>query len=131
MRRISLALGLLGIALMAQPQNPWVYRDHPNWNRSWNDRPMPRSGACFFKEQGFRGDRFCVNRGDRLPALPGSFGDNISSMRLFGGARATVFNDRDFRGGKANFGRSIPDLRRERFRDGHTWNNRISSIVVR
>lgn len=131
MRRISLVLGLLAVALMAQPPSPWVYRDHPNWDRSWNDRPMPRSGACFFKDQGYRGDRFCVNKGDRLPALPGSFGDNISSMQLFGGARATVFNDRDFRGGKADFSRSISDLSRERFRDGHTWNDRISSIMVR
>ena len=72
-----------------------------------------------------------MNKGDRLPALPGSFGDNISSMQLFGGARATVFNDRDFRGGKADFNRSIRDLSRERFRDGHTWNDRISSIMVR
>src|SRR5947209_13241282 len=130
MIRISLIFGLLGMTLIAQPQNPWVYRDRPNWDRSWNDRPMPRSGACFFKEQSFRGDRFCVTRGDRLPALPGSFGDNISSIQLFGGARATVCNDRDFRGGKVDFGRSISDLSRERFRDGHTWNERISSIVA-
>jgi len=131
MKRISVVICLLGVALMAQDRNPWVYRDRPNWDRSWNDRPMPRAGACFFKDEGFRGDRFCVTRGDRLPSLPGSFGDNITSMQLFGNARATVFNDRDFRGGKADFNRSIRDLRRERFRDGHTWNDRISSIIVR
>jgi hypothetical protein len=72
-----------------------------------------------------------VSRGDRLDRLPGNFGDNISSLQLFGNARATVFNDRDFRGGSEEFRRSIPDLRTQRFRDGHTWNNRISSLVVR
>jgi len=131
MRKIlSVAIGLLlGSALLAQ--DPWVYRGESRWDPSWNRRPMPRSGACFFKDRDFRGDRFCVNAGDRLPALPGSFGDNISSLQLFGRARATVFNDREFRGGSEEFRRSIPDLRQARFRDGHTWNDRISSLIVR
>jgi hypothetical protein len=42
-----------------------------------------------------------------------------------------VFNDRDFRGGSDEFGRSVRDLRNRRFRDGHTWNNRISSVIIR
>lgn len=132
MKRISAIIGLLCCMSIgfAQP-NPWVYRDNPRWERSWNDRPMPRAGACFFKEPGFRGDRFCVTRGDRLPSLPGEFGDQISSVQLFGNARVTVFNDRSFRGGSDEFHRSITDLRRERFRDGHTWNDRISSLMVR
>ena len=62
-----------------------------------------RAGACFFKEAGFQGDRFCVTRGDKLDSLPGNFGDNISSMQLFGNVRATVFNDRSFRGGNRSF----------------------------
>ncbi len=129
MKRIPFLVCLLSVALFAQ--NPWVYRGHPNWEPSWNKRPLPRSGACLFKEAGFQGDHFCVSRGDRLDRLPGNFGDNISSLQLFGNARATVFNDRDFRGGSEEFRRSIPDLRTQRFRDGHTWNNRISSLVVR
>jgi len=92
---------------------------------------MPRAGACFFKDGGFQGDRFCVRKGDRLDSLPGNFGDNISSMQLFGNARVTVYNDRNFRGGSQEFRRSVADLRRERFRDGHTWNDRISSMTVR
>ena len=129
MKRIALVIGLFGLTLSAQ--DPWVYRDHPRWDNTWNKRPAPNAGVCFFKEPGFRGDRFCVRRGDRLEALPGNFGDNISSMQLYGKARVTVFNDRNFRGGKEEFGRSITDLRTQRFRDGHTWNDRISSITVR
>lgn len=131
--RLSLLIGLVfGVCIaLAQPPEPWVYRDHPNWERSWNDRPFPRAGACFFKDEGFRGDRFCVRRGERLPALPGNFGDNISSIQLFGDARVVVFNDRGFSGGSQEFRRPIADLRNAKFRGGHTWNNRISSVIVR
>jgi hypothetical protein len=120
---------LLGSVLFAQ--SPWVYRGEPRWDPSWNRRPMPRAGACFFKDPGFQGNRFCVNAGDRLPALPGDFGDHISSMQLFGRTRAIVFNDRHFSGGSQEFRQSIPDLRQAPFRDGHTWNDRISSVIVR
>ena len=131
MRRTLLFLGIILSAATAFAQDPWVYRDHPEWDRSWNNRPAPRVGACFFTDQGFRGNRFCVNRGDRLDRLPGNFGDNISSIQLFGGARVAVFNDRDFRGGSQEFRKSIGDLRTQPFRDGHTWNDRISSMIVR
>ena len=131
--RTSLVLGLLfgACIALAQPPEPWVYRDHPNWERSWNDRPFPRAGACFFKDPGFQGDHFCVRRGERLDYLPGSFGDHISSVQLFGGARVVVFNDRNFSGGSQEFKRPIGDLRNAKFRGGHTWNDRISSVIVR
>lgn len=130
MKRALVLLGLFCGGILAPAQNPWGYRDHPNWDRSWNQRPAPRIGACFFKDPGFRGDRFCVSKGDRLDRLPGSFGDNISSIQLFGRSQVVVFNDRDFRGGSRNLRNSVPDLRERRFRGGHTWNDRISSIIV-
>jgi hypothetical protein len=130
MKHILVTLGLL-CAMQVYGQNPWVYREHPKWDRSWNERPTPGAGACFFKEEGFRGDRFCVTRGDRLDSLPGDFGDNISSMQIYGKTRVMVFNDRNFRGGSQEFRSSIGDLRSQKFRDGHTWNDRISSIAVR
>jgi hypothetical protein len=131
MKRAALIIGLFCGALLLHAQDPWVYRDHPRWDRSWNQRPVPRAGVCFYKDVGFQGDRFCVSRGDRLDSLPGDFGDKISSFQLFGDARVTVFNDRNFRGGSQEFRRSVPDLRTEKFRGGHTWNDRISSMTVR
>jgi hypothetical protein len=131
LKRIFLALGILCGAVLLFAQEPWVYRDHPKWDRSWNQRPFPRTGACFFKDAGFQGDRFCVTKGDRLDSLPGDFGDNISSLQIFGGSRVTVFNDRNFKGGSEEFRSSVSDLRTRKFRDGHTWNDRISSLAVR
>jgi len=114
------------------PDNNWAYGPQNNaWNPSWNRRPNPRDGACFYSTAPFRGNHFCVRAGDRLPQLPGNFGDNISSIQVFGRARVRVFNDRNFRGGSVGFRSSVADLRRVPFRGGHTWNNRISSIIVR
>jgi len=136
-RCIVLLFVALALPLMAQygpppgqGPEPWVYGEHPRWEPGWNQRPNPRSGACFFTTAPFRGNRFCVRSGDRLPALPENFGDNISSIQTYGRARVRIFNDRDFRGGSTVVRGSVDDLRRLRFRGGHTWNNRISSVMV-
>jgi hypothetical protein len=57
-------------------------------------------------------------------------GDDISSIRVFGNARVTVYNDRDFSGGSGRTSSDVSDLRQWSFRGGHTWNNRISSVRV-
>jgi hypothetical protein len=111
-------------------QQPWVYGQNSQWNPSWNRWPNPRRGACFYTTAPFRGNHFCVRSGDRLPALPGNFGDNISSIQTFGGASVRVFNDRNFSNGSTTIRGSVPDLRKVPFRGGHTWNNRISSLIV-
>ena len=136
MPRVSLLLllifpALVPLAAQAQNRDAWTYSNNSRWDSSWNRRPYPQSGACFFSTANYRDNRFCVRRGDRLSRLPSNFGDNISSIKLFGGARAVVFNDRNYTGGSQEFRNSVPDLRNRRFRDGHTWNNRISSVIVR
>jgi hypothetical protein len=66
-----------------------------------------------------------------MPSL-GDYGDTISSLRTFGGARVTVFNDRNYRNGQDTTGRDVADLRQWRMssRPGNTWNDRISSVQV-
>jgi hypothetical protein len=138
MKRLSIFLVLV-FAYTAIAQNypppppgndPWTYGRDSRWDESWNRRPDPRRGACVYTTAGFRGNHFCVRSGDKLPSLPGNFGDNISAIQVFGGARVQIFNDRNFRGGSTVVQGSIADLRQLRFRGGHTWNNRISSIIV-
>jgi hypothetical protein len=135
-RWIALLVVALALPLLAQHgppgqgPGPWVYGEHNRWEPGWNQRPNPRRGACFFTTAPFRGNRFCIRAGDKLPRLPENFGDNISSIQTYGGARVRIFNDRDFRGGDTVVRRSVDDLRRLPFRGGHTWNNRISSMMV-
>lgn len=111
--------------------DPWVYGPQNNaWRPDWNQRPNPRRGACFYTTAPFRGNRFCVRAGDKLPALPANFGGNVSSVQVFGGARVRLFNDRNFRNGSVVLAQTVPDLRSVPFRGGHTWNNRVSSVMV-
>lgn len=112
------------------------------WDRDPNDTWPPRGnwhggrweqgGACFYRDRNFGGSYFCMRRGEQRSSLEG-YGDDISSIRVFGNARVIVFDDRDFRGANAGFRRDIDDLRQrgvaQKF--GHTWNNRISSLQVR
>jgi hypothetical protein len=92
----------------------------PRWGRA----RMPEAGACFFKDINFRGEYFCVPRGDRLPSIPSGMGNEISSIRVLGAGEVVVFKDNNMRGRSARFTRDVSDLRRG------GWNDQISSIDV-
>jgi hypothetical protein len=108
------------------PGDPWP----PSGN--WNGGNWGRGGACFYSDRNFGGRYFCLRRGEYRDSL-GGYGDDISSVRVFGNARVTVYDDRDFRGANASSRGDIPDLRQWQVQQkpGHTWNNRISSVRVR
>jgi len=121
--------------------NLQTYQIQPG--HSWNDRvssievvsmrnqgDWDRDGACFFKEENFRGEKFCVEKGDRMDQVPPGFGDRISSVRLYGRATATVFQDAGFRGPSLQIREDVENLQRFQVSPGHSWNDRISSIRV-
>ncbi len=98
----------------------------------WGRPHTPRSGACFYKDAGFRGDYFCLKDGERWPSMPAGFNDRITSIRVFGGARLRVFNNDSFTGVSLMLDRDADDLRRIPVSDNRSksWNDRISSIAV-
>ena len=111
---------------------------------SWNDRvssievtslhnagDWDRDGACFFKDENFRGEKFCVQKGDRMEQVPPGFSDRISSVRIYGRSSVTVFQDANFRGPSLEIRDDIQNLQSSQVKSGHSWNDRISSIVVR
>jgi Protein of unknown function (DUF3011) len=116
---------------------------NPNgwWNRVPNDTWPPRGnwrggnwgsgGACFYTDRGFGGRYFCMRRGEARPSLAG-YGNQISSIRTFGGAWVIIFDGRNFSGARARFRGDQPNLQRMGVAQlpGHTWNNRISSLRV-
>jgi hypothetical protein len=112
----------------------WDPEPNANWppRGDWHGGRWERGGACFYRDRNFSGSFFCMRRGEQRDSL-GGYGDDISSIRVFGGARVIVFDDRDFRGANAGFRNDINDLREAGVRQkyGHTWNNRISSVQVR
>ena len=91
----------------------------PVWSRS--DR-TPREGACFYEDANYRGQSFCVPRGATYNALPRSFNDRISSIRVFG-AEVRLFQNRNFRGRSTEIRSDTPNLR-------GNWKDNISSIRV-
>jgi hypothetical protein len=111
---------------------------------SWNDRvssievtslrnsgDWDRDGACFFKDENFRGEKFCVQKGDRMEQVPPGFSDRISSVRIYGRSSVTVFQDANFRGPSLEIRDDIQNLQSSQVKSGHSWNDRISSIIVR
>jgi hypothetical protein len=117
-----------------EPEGGWWKQD-PNdtWppRGDWRGGRWNRGGACFYRDRNFSGDYFCLRRGESRESM-GGLGDDISSIRVFGGARAMVYDDRNFSGKRAAFGGDVEDLRQVpvRGKPGHTWNNRISSVAV-
>jgi hypothetical protein len=92
----------------------------------------PRDGACFYLDGGYNNQSFCLNAGQSMNRLPSGFNDQITSIRVLGGATVTVYEDNDFRGPSESFDRSQNDLRSVRKRDdsSRVWSDRISSVRV-
>ncbi|MEO5819502.1 MAG: peptidase inhibitor family I36 protein [Vicinamibacteraceae bacterium] len=90
----------------------------------WGRPAVPRDGACFYRDAGFRGDYFCVRAGQDLSWIPAGLNDEISSIRTFGRAEVTVYRDRRFSGRSERFERDIVNLRNE------GWNDKLSSLRV-
>src|SRR6187551_3817906 len=119
---LAFAFSICGAFAYAGSYSPqddyWNYgTGNYRWDQSWNRRPDPRAGACFYSSTGFRGNRFCVRAGDQIPHLPNGYGDNISSIQIFGRAGVRLFNDSNYRNGGVALDRSVADLRNVPFRD--------------
>jgi hypothetical protein len=105
----------------------------PSW---WNSGRGRRPGnqlhdvACFYTDANYGGDYFCQGSGSNVNVPPG-FNDKISSIRVYGRADVTIYNDANFGGFSARTRRSVAVLRDWRVPgSGKNWNNRISSIRV-
>ncbi len=100
--------------------------------RRWGRPRPPRVGACFYRQEGFRGQYFCLDVHERWPSLPRGFNDGISSIRVFRGARLRLFDGNYFRGRSVLIDDDVWDLRQLRLPEnpGKSWNDRVSSIAV-
>jgi len=118
----------------ASPNGWWDRDPNDTWppRGNWHGGRWEQGGACFYRDRDFGGSFFCMRRGEMRESL-GGYGDDISSIRAFGGARVEIFDDRNFSGAREAIGQDVPDLRNLSVvqKPGHTWNNRISSIRVR
>jgi Peptidase inhibitor family I36 len=75
---------------------------------------------CIYKQENFKSHEQCYRPGDEVSDLKHA---EISSIRVFGHARATIFENRDFRGRTMEFSADIPDLKR-------VWHEDVGSLRV-
>jgi hypothetical protein len=95
-----------------------------DWDGRWGRPQVPASGACFYQNPHFGGDYFCAPLGASAAQVPRGTNDKISSIRVYGDAEVTVFQDSHFEGRSSRLDRNLGDLRRE------GWNDLISSFRI-
>src|ERR1051326_5787458 len=120
MKRISaLALGLLFSVGLA-PHSDAA-------SQFGRERTNGRDRVCVYQDIQFHGWEQCYNAGDEVNNL-GNHGKAISSIRIYGRARVTVFEDTGMRGNSTEFSSDVPDLGLRSVGGSHTWNDRIQSL---
>jgi len=96
----------------------------PAYAQRWGREATPRSGVCFYEDINYGGRYFCSPAGTSTSQLSSVNNDEISSIRIFGDAAATVYRDPNFRGQSRVIDSNLSDLRSLGF------NDRISSYQV-
>jgi len=100
-----------------------------NWSggnpgAGWGRPPVPQAGACFYENKDYRGQYFCARVGTSTAQVAYGANNQISSIRLFGGAEVVVFREPGFEGQSRRFDSDVKNL------DGTGWNDRISSFRI-
>ena len=85
--------------------------------------------VCFYRDVQFQGEAWCYRAGDEIADLRNRRNE-ISSVRVFGGARVEVFDDQEFGGASDEFDRDVPDLNRRNMEGRRSWNDRIESFRI-
>jgi Beta/Gamma crystallin len=99
---------------------PFPPREPP---RPPRPEPSQRAQACFYSATNFRGDSFCVDRGQSYAYLPDDWDDAIRSVEIFGRARVDLCRDEDLEGACAT-------LRSSQSRLPNQIDRRVSSLEV-
>jgi len=93
--------------------------------QNWGRPQVPQAGACFYEDINFGGSYFCATVNTASPQITYRLNNRISSIRLFGPAEVTVYQEYNFTGRSRTFGSDVDDLRRG------GWNDRITAYRVR
>ena len=93
------------------------------------NRGRDRDRVCFYQDIRYQGWEECYYPGDELPDLR-RHNNAISSIRIFGRARITVYDDRNFEGRSADFRSDVPDLGLRNLAGSRSWSDRIESFRI-
>jgi peptidase inhibitor family I36 len=113
-------IGLL--ALTAVPQLGAA----PQFGR---ERTQGRDRVCVYQDIQYQGWQQCYVPGDEVPNLGGQ-SNAISSIRVFGRARITAYENTNFRGRSADFTSDVYDLGQRNLSGSKSWSDHIESLRV-
>jgi hypothetical protein len=85
--------------------------------------------VCVYRDVNYQGAEQCYLAGADSDTL-GAGSKSISSIRVYGHATVTVFENTSFRGQSAQFTSDVPDLGRRMMAGNKSWSDRIESIRV-
>jgi len=88
-----------------------------------------RDRVCFYQDIQFRGWEQCYQAGDEVTDLRGQK-NAISSIRIYGRARVTVYDETEFRGNSTEFTSDVPDLGLRNMSGSRSWSDRIESFRI-
>src|SRR5262249_25733508 len=77
----------------------------------------------------YQGASQCYRPGDEIADL-GGLSRNISSIHVYGRARVTLFEGRNFQGNSIDFTSDVVDLARVSLSGSQSWNDRAGSLRV-
>ncbi len=80
----------------------------------------PRNGVCFYTDANYRGENFCVSGDESRQSVEDRYNDTISSIRIFGRAEVTVYENSNYYGSRRTFSQDVPNLA--------NWSDRITSF---
>jgi hypothetical protein len=89
--------------------------------------PQQGDRVCIYKSENFHGHRQCYRPGEEVSDLKHA---DLESIRIFGHARAIVYEDRDFGGRKMEFTTDIPDLGHVPMSGSKSWHDHVGSLRV-
>jgi Peptidase inhibitor family I36 len=85
--------------------------------------------VCVYKDINYQGAEQCYSAGDEIGNL-GAESRSISSIRVYGRATVTVYENTTFRGHSAEFTSDVPDLGRRMMAGKTAWSDHIDSLRI-
>jgi hypothetical protein len=83
--------------------------------------------VCLYKDEGFHGHEQCYRPGDSVSDLKHA---EIESVRVYGRARAILYEERDFQGPMIEFTGNIPDIKHAPLSRSHDYHGHVGSLRV-
>src|SRR5262245_57251250 len=88
-----------------------------------------RDRVCFYQDIHYRGWEQCYQAGDEVTDMRGQR-NAVSSIRIYGRARLTVYDETELRGNSTEFNSDVPDLGLRNMSGSRSWSDRIESFRI-